>query len=98
MTRRTKTGRTITDTDTDTDTDTELDALATEVENSDYDVEILKQQRRPGRPAMGSGPADVVPVRIDPELRAAIDARAEAESTTTSAVIREALRIFLDVA
>jgi hypothetical protein len=90
MTRRTKTGRTL--------TDAELDALATEVENTDYDVETLKQQRRPGRPAMGSGPADVVPVRIDPELRAAIEARAEAESTTTSAVIREALRKFLDVA
>jgi|GEM_PF-3637746 len=32
------------------------------------------------------------------ELRAAIEARAEAEATTTSAVIREALRNFLDVA
>lgn len=78
--------------------DTELDALAVEVEATDYDVETLKQQRRPGRPPMGSGPADVVPVRIDPELRAAIEARAEAEATTTSAVIREALRKFLDVA
>ncbi len=90
MTRRTQTGRTL--------TDTELDALAVEVETIDYDVDVLKQQRRPGRPAMGSGPADVVPVRIDPELRAAIEARAKAEATTTSAVIREALRKFLDVA
>ena len=90
MTRRTRTGRTL--------TDTELDALAVEVETTDYDVETLKQQRRPGRPAMGSGPADVVPVRIDPELRAAIEARAEAEAATTSAVNREALRKFLDVA
>jgi len=90
MTRRTRTGRTL--------TDTELDALAVEVETTDYDVETLKQQRRPGRPAMGSGPADVVPVRIDPELRAAIELRAEADATTTSAVIREALRKFLDVA
>ena len=90
MTRRTRTGRTL--------TDTELDALAVEVETTAYDVETLKQQRRPGRPAMGSGPADVVPVRIDPELRAAIELRAEADATTTSAVIREALRKFLDVA
>ncbi len=90
MTKRTKTGRTL--------TDTELDALAVEVETTDYDVETLKQRRRPGRPAMGSGPADVVPVRIDPELRAAIEARAEAEATTTSAIIRDALRKFLDVA
>lgn len=90
MTRRTKTGRTL--------SNAELDAIAAEVESTDYDVETLKQQRKPGRPAMGSGPAEVVPVRIDPELRAAIEERAEAESTTTSAVIREALRKFLDVA
>jgi predicted transcriptional regulator len=47
---------------------------------------------------MGSGPAGVVPVRIDPELRAAIEARAEAEHTTTSEIIREAIRRFLEVA
>lgn len=46
---------------------------------------------------MGSGPAEVVPVRIDPELRAAIEARAVATDTTTSEIIREALRRFLDV-
>ncbi|HZJ26453.1 MAG TPA: ribbon-helix-helix protein, CopG family [Acidimicrobiia bacterium] len=75
----------------------ELDAIADEVENKDYDVEALKTRRR-GRPTMGTGPADVVPVRIDPELRAAIAARAGAEHMTTSEVIREALRRFLDVA
>jgi hypothetical protein len=47
---------------------------------------------------MGSGPADVVPVRIDPELKAAIEARAEANHTTTIEIIREALRKFLEVA
>jgi len=47
---------------------------------------------------MGSGPAEVVPVRIDPELRAAIEARARSEDTTTSEVIREAIRRFLEVA
>lgn len=46
---------------------------------------------------MGSGPADVVPVRIDPELRAAIEARAEAKHTTTSEIIRAAIRRFLEV-
>ena len=88
-TRRTRRGRTLTDED--------LDTIATEVEETDYDIETLKTRRR-GRPLMGSGPADVVPVRIDPELRAAIEARAEADHTTTSEVIREALRRFLDVA
>ena len=47
---------------------------------------------------MGTAAAEVVPVRIDPELRAAIEARAEADHTTTSEVIREALRRFLEVA
>ncbi|MFV0257778.1 MAG: ribbon-helix-helix protein, CopG family [Acidimicrobiales bacterium] len=88
-THKTKTGRTLTDAD--------VDALAEEVETTDYDVEELKTRRR-GRPAMGSGPADVVPVRIDPELKAAIEARAEACHTTTSEVIRKALRKFLEVA
>lgn len=86
---RTRSGRTLTDED--------IDAIAREVEETDYDVEALKTRRR-GRPPMGSGPADVVPVRIDPELREAIEARAEADQTTTSEIIREALRRFLDVA
>jgi hypothetical protein len=88
-THRTRSGRTLTDED--------IDAIAGEVEETDFDVEALKTRRR-GRPPMGSGPADVVPVRIDPELRAAIEARAEADHTTTSEIIREALRRFLDVA
>jgi predicted transcriptional regulator len=88
-THRTRTGRTL--------TDEEIDALSTEVAEADYDVEALRTRRR-GRPSMGSGPADVVPVRIDPELRAAIEARAEAERTTTSEIIREAIRRFLEVA
>jgi hypothetical protein len=78
-------------------TDADIDAIADEVATKDYDVEVLKTRRR-GRPPMGSGPAEVVPVRLDPELRAAIEARAEADSTTTSEIIREALRRFLDVA
>ena len=90
MTRRTRTGRIL--------TDTELDALALKVETTEYDIDALKQRRSSGRPPIGSGPAEVVPVRIDPELKAAIEARAEADATTTSAIIREALRKYLDVA
>jgi hypothetical protein len=78
-------------------TDSDIDAIANHVAAKDYDVEALKTRRR-GRPPMGAGPAEVVPVRIDPELRAAIEARAEADHMTTSEVIREALRRFLDVA
>lgn len=86
---RTRTGRTL--------TDGEIDTLADEVAGKEYDVEVLKKRRR-GRPPMGSGPAEVVPVRIDPELRAAIEARAKAEHTTVSEIVREALRRFLEVA
>ncbi len=88
-THRTRTGRTL--------TDEEIEALSTEVAETDHDIETLRTRRR-GRPPMGSGPADVVPVRIDSELRAAIEARAKAEHTTTSEIIREAIRRFLEVA
>ncbi|MFQ5516198.1 MAG: ribbon-helix-helix domain-containing protein [Acidimicrobiia bacterium] len=88
-TRRTHSGRTLTDED--------LDALATEVAEKNYDVDALKTRRR-GRPPMGSGPAEVVPVRIDPELLAAIESRAKTDDATTSEIIREAIRRFLDVA
>lgn len=77
--------------------DTDLDRLESELEHTTFDVDQLKARRR-GRPSMGSGPAEVVPVRIDPEMRAAIDARAAADHSTASEVIREALRRFLEVA
>jgi len=89
-TRRTRSGRIL--------TDEMIDQMATEVAETEYDVEELKTRRRRGRPPMGSGPADVLPVRIDPELRAAIEARAERDHTTASDVIRQAIRRFLDVA
>jgi hypothetical protein len=84
----TKTGRVLTDAD--------IDAIADEVAG-DIDVDALKPRRR-GRPPLAGGPADVVPVRLDPTLRAAVEARATTDHTTTSDVIREALRRYLDVA
>ncbi len=85
---RMKTGRVLSDAD--------VEAISEEVEIHDYDVQELKGRRR-GRPAMGSGPADVVPVRLEPELRKAVEARATEDQTTTSDVIRRALREFLHV-
>jgi Mg-chelatase subunit ChlD len=78
-------------------TDADIEQLADEATTTGYDVEALKRRRR-GRPLIGSAPAEVVPVRLDPELRAAVEARATADQTTPSDVIREALRRFLDVA
>ena len=55
-----------------------------------YDVdEILR--RRGGRPPIGSGPASVESVRLDPELQRALAQRAERDQETTSSVIRKAL-------
>ena len=86
---RTKTGRELTDAD--------VEAIAADVERADYDVQELKARRR-GRPLLGSAPAEVVPVRLDPELRRALEDRASAEAITASEVIRRALRRYLDVA
>jgi len=86
---KTKSGRVLSDDD--------LDALSVAVEAGDYDVEVLKTRRR-GRPPMGSSPAEVVPVRLDPELREAVEARANSDKTTTSDVIRQALKKYLHVA
>ncbi len=76
-------------------TDADIERMVEEAE-AGYDIGKLRP--RGGRPSMGSGPAEVVPVRLDPELRAAVEARATADDTTTSEIIREALRQFLRVA
>lgn len=86
-TYRTETGKVLTDAD--------IEALAEEVATAEYDIEVLKRRTR-GRPLLGSAPAEVVPVRLDPDLRAAVEARAEADDTNSSEVIRRALRAYLD--
>ena len=73
-------------------TDKVLRAMAAEAETG---LDVTKLQRRPGRPTIGSGPAGTLPVRLDPELRDAVDARAAEEHTTASEVVREALRQYL---
>jgi hypothetical protein len=79
-------------------TDKEIETLAAEAQ-SGYDVdELLARRGRRGRPALGSAPASVESVRLDPELRDQLLERAKAEGITTSEVIREALRRFLRAA
>jgi hypothetical protein len=62
-----------------------------------YDVDEMIR-RRGGRPPIGSAPASVESVRLDPELREALIERARRDQETPSAVIRKALRDYLDVA
>jgi len=79
-------------------TDKEVETLAAEAE-AGYDVEALLARRgKRGRPALGSAPASVESVRLDPELRDQLLERAKADGTTTSELIREALRRFLQAA
>ncbi len=61
-----------------------------------YDVEETLR-RRGGRPPIGSGPASVESVRLEPELRKALTERATRDHETTSSVIRKALRRYLEV-
>ena len=82
----TKTGRVLGDAD--------IEALADQAA-ADIDVATLKPRRR-GRPPLVGGP-DVVPVRLDAKLRAAVEARAANDQTTASDVTREALRRYLNV-
>lgn len=86
-TYRTKTGRTLTDRD--------IDKLADEVARTAYKPSTLRKR---GRPPLGDGPSELVPVRLDPALRAALDERAARDATTVSDVIRKALRRYIDAA
>ncbi len=72
--------------------DEQIQHLADEAE-AGYDPARLR--RVAGRPAMGSAAARVVPVRLDPELDEALRARAQADHTTASDVMRTALRSWL---
>ena len=86
----TKSGRPITDQD--------IESRVAEAE-AGYDVETLIVRRnKRGRPTLGNAPASVESVRLDPELRRLLLDRAEAEGTTTSELIREALRRYLRAA
>ena len=76
-------------------TDELVNELAEKAE-AGYDVEETLR-RRGGRPPIGSGPASVESVRLEPELREALAERAARDHDTTSSVIRKALRRYLQV-
>jgi hypothetical protein len=76
-------------------TDELVEKLVGEAE-AGYDVEETLR-RRVGRPPIGSGPAMVESVRLEPELREALAERAKRDQETTSSVIRKALRSYLKV-
>jgi Ribbon-helix-helix protein, copG family len=76
-------------------TDATIDDLVVEAE-AGYDVDrLLARRGKRGRPLLGSAPARVESVRLDPELGRELAERARANGTTASELIREALRQFL---
>lgn len=75
----------------------ELVAELAEKAEAGYDVDETIR-RRGGRPPLGSAPASVESVRLDPELREALVQRARRDDETPSSVIRKALREYLGVA
>jgi hypothetical protein len=75
-------------------TDDLINKLAAKAE-AGFDVEETLRRRR-GRPAIGSGPATVESVRLDPELRESLARRAQRDGEATSSVIRKALHRYLE--
>ena len=71
-----------------------IEKLADEAE-AGYDLDQIRRRRAGGRPAMGSGPASVESVRLDPELKRELLLRASRDGVSVSEVIREALRIYV---
>lgn len=72
--------------------DEEIDAIAKAVETQEFDVDAIRQR---GRPALGPTPSRLVPVRMDSELHDSLRMRAVVEHTTSSEIIRAALRQYL---
>jgi len=75
----------------------DLVAELAEKAEAGYDVDEIVR-RRGGRPPIGSAPASVESVRLDPELREALARRASRDRETPSSVIRKALRKYLNLA
>ena len=80
---RTKGGRAI--------TDEVIEEYAAQAE-AGFDLSRIRVR---GRPRMGSAPARSFPVRLDPDLRAALDHRAAEDHKPAAEVVREALRRYL---
>ncbi|MDY7105912.1 MAG: hypothetical protein S0880_32400 [Actinomycetota bacterium] len=89
MTRRTETGKELTDED--------LAKIADDFERAEFtpgDIEKIKQTRRRS-PRIGSTTAEVFTFRVPSSYKERIKARADADATTESQVIRDALDAYL---
>lgn len=78
--------------------DADIQRLADEAEQGYDPKAVIARRGKRGRPALGSAPSSVESVRLDPELRDQLTERARVDGTTTSEVIRRALRDYLHAA
>ncbi len=76
----------------------DFERMALEAETMEVDVDKLRRtgKFRMGRPPLGNGPSSVIQVRVDDELRALLTKRAEHEHSTPSAIVRDALKAWLE--
>lgn len=89
MTRRTKTGKTL--------TDSEIAAIADDFENADFNpdgIEKIKKTRRRS-PRIGDTKAEVLTFRAPSSYKHRIKERADADAKSESQVIRDALDAYL---
>ena len=70
----------------------DIERLADEAETG-YDEDQLQRGR--GRPPMGNGPAKTIQARLDPDLYDALKQRVDADQTSPSQVVRDALHDYL---
>ncbi len=73
-------------------TDELIERLADEAAKG---YELRRLRRRKGRPSIGAMPAAVFQVRLEPELRDALERAANRERTSPSELTRRALRNYL---
>lgn len=89
MSRKTRTGKTITDED--------LVDIATDFENREFTPQELTKIRKTRRrsPRLGDAKAEVYTFRAPPNYKSRIRQRAKSDHTTESQVIRDALDAYL---
>ncbi|HKI20703.1 MAG TPA: CopG family transcriptional regulator [Isosphaeraceae bacterium] len=75
-------------------TDKMIEGMADEAERG-YNVDEILGRRQGGRPPIGSAPASVESVRLDPELKRDLLLRAAKEGVSVSELIRRALRKYV---
>lgn len=75
-------------------TDKMIEGMADEAERG-YNVDEILRRRQGGRPPIGSAPASVESVRLDPELKRDLLLRAAKEGVSVSELIRRALRKYV---